>query len=89
MRLAAVDRSTNVSPGPIPSVPGAGAAASGGSPPALDEPVTVSRQADEAFSRKDYQGAADPYAQLLRLAPEDVDTHSHLGLTLRCLGRSD
>jgi Flp pilus assembly protein TadD len=53
-----------------------------------DDPVEVSRQAGEAFANKEYGPAADRYARLLELVPEDVETHNNLGLTLHYLGRS-
>ena len=53
-----------------------------------DDPVEVSRQADEAFANKEYGRAADRYARLLELVPGDVETHNNLGLTLHYLGRS-
>ena len=58
------------------------------SQPVIDDPVAISRQADESFNKKDYGRAADLYQRLLKLDPNDVDTYNNLGLTLHYLGRS-
>jgi len=54
----------------------------------FDDPVEISRQADEFFINKQYQRAAELYGQLLVLGPDNVDTYNNLGLTLHYLGRS-
>jgi Flp pilus assembly protein TadD len=56
--------------------------------PRLDDPAALSRQADEAFGSKQYDRAALQYAQLLTLAPDNVEIYNNLGLTLYYLGRS-
>jgi tetratricopeptide (TPR) repeat protein len=52
------------------------------------DPVELSRQASDAFSRQQYDRAADLYARLLALNPSDVDILNELGLTLHYTGRS-
>ena len=54
-----------------------------------DDPVEISRQADEFFARRQYQQAAASYQRLLALDPSNVEGHNNLGLTLHYLGRSD
>ena len=56
--------------------------------PTIQDPVEISRQANEYFANKQYSMAADSYEQLLAFAPNDVDTHNNLGITLHYLGRS-
>ena len=58
------------------------------SQPVIDDPIAISRQADEFFNKKEYGRAADLYQRLLELDPNDVDTWNNLGLTLYYLGRS-
>lgn len=58
------------------------------SQPVIEDPVEISRQADESFNKKEYGRAADLYQRLLKLDPNDVDTYNNLGLTLHYLGRS-
>ena len=63
------------------------------SPSALSEstiqnPIEISRRADELFANKQYDGAANLYEQLLVLNPNNADTYNNLGLTLHYLGRS-
>ena len=84
-----IERSTNVSPStlPRPVIPDPGSSAFGSAP--TQNPAEISRRADEYFAKKDYERAADFYAQLFRVAPNDVDTHNNLGLTLHYLNRSD
>ncbi len=53
-----------------------------------DDPVALSRQANEAFTNKQYDRAADLYARLLALAPDSAEIYNNLGLTLHYLGRS-
>jgi tetratricopeptide (TPR) repeat protein len=52
------------------------------------DPVELSRQASEAFSRQQYDRAAELYARLLALNPNNVDILNELGLTLHYIGRS-
>jgi len=53
-----------------------------------DDPVALSRQADEAFTNKQYDRAAELYARLLALAPDSAELYNNLGLTLHYVGRS-
>ncbi len=55
---------------------------------AIEDPVEISRQADEFFTKKQYDRAADLYARLLVFGPNNVDTYNNLGITLHYLGRS-
>lgn len=54
----------------------------------IEDPVEMSRQADEFFTNKQYNRAAELYEQLLALGPNNVDTYNNLGITLHYLGRS-
>jgi Flp pilus assembly protein TadD len=54
----------------------------------FQDPVELSRQADEFFVNKQYDRAADSYEQLLAFNPNNVEIHNNLGLTLHYLGRS-
>jgi tetratricopeptide (TPR) repeat protein len=56
--------------------------------PVIEDPLEISRQADESFNKQEYGRAADLYQRLLKLDPNDVDTYNNLGLTLHYLGRS-
>lgn len=58
------------------------------SQPVINDPLAISRQADESFNKKEYNRAADLYQRLLELDPNDVDTYNNLGITLHYLGRS-
>ena len=53
-----------------------------------NDPVEISRQADIFFNNKQYNRAAELYAQLLALDPKNVGTYNNLGITLHYLGRS-
>jgi Flp pilus assembly protein TadD len=55
---------------------------------AIEDPVELSRQADEFFTKKQYDRAADLYERLLVFGPNNVDTYNNLGITLHYLGRS-
>ena len=55
---------------------------------AIQDPVEISRQADEFFANGQYDRAAGLYQRLLELAPNNVDTYNNLGITLHYLGRS-
>jgi tetratricopeptide (TPR) repeat protein len=87
-RTVAIDRSTSMPPStnPGPAFPAPGSPAFDGA--SVQDPVQISRQAEEYFAKKDYERAADLYARLLQIAPNDVDTHNNLGLTLHYLNRS-
>lgn len=54
----------------------------------LNDPIALARQADEFFANKQYDRAADRYAQLLTLDPGNAETYNNLGITLHYLGRS-
>ena len=54
----------------------------------IDDPVEISRQANEHFTSKQYDKAADLYERLLVFNPNNVDTYNNLGITLHYLGRS-
>lgn len=56
---------------------------------APQDPELISRQANEFFSNRQYQQAAQAYEQLLSFDPNNVDVLNNLGLTLHYLGRSD
>ncbi len=53
------------------------------------DPLEVSRQADESFVRGDYVRAVELYGKLAELDPGNVDTLNNLGLTLHYTGRSE
>ncbi len=55
---------------------------------APDDPVEISRLANDYFSNREYDRAAELYEKLLGYGPENVDTYNNLGLTLHYLGRS-
>lgn len=52
-------------------------------------PGEIARMADEFFSNRQYELAAEQYRRLLDLGPGTAETHNNLGLTLHYLGRSD
>jgi len=54
-----------------------------------DDPVQISRQANEFFATAQYEQAAALYERLLGFGPDNVDTYNNLGITLHYLGRSD
>jgi tetratricopeptide (TPR) repeat protein len=56
--------------------------------PAADDPLAISRQADEAFGSRDYARAAQLYEQLLASDARNVDVLNNLAITLHYLGRS-
>jgi tetratricopeptide (TPR) repeat protein len=56
--------------------------------PASDDPVEISRQADEYFANRQYDKAAEQYERLLEVDPANVGTYNNLGITLHYLGRS-
>ncbi|MGI9341359.1 MAG: tetratricopeptide repeat protein, partial [Gammaproteobacteria bacterium] len=53
-----------------------------------EDPREILRRADEFFANQQYDAAADLYARLLELAPDNVEIYNNLGLTLHYLGRS-
>jgi len=53
------------------------------------DPAAISRQAEVAFTNKQYDTAATLYEQLLAFSPNDAEIYNNLGLTLHYLGRSD
>jgi tetratricopeptide (TPR) repeat protein len=54
-----------------------------------EDPAAMARQADNLFREKQYGRAAELYARLLELDPDNVETRNNLGLTLHYLGRHD
>lgn len=59
------------------------------SEPAVQDPYEISRLANEYFTNRQYDRAADMYEQLLAFSPNDTEIYNNLGLTLHYLGRSD
>jgi tetratricopeptide (TPR) repeat protein len=55
----------------------------------MDDPVEISRRADQFFANRQYQQAANAYERLLALDPQNAEIYNNLGLTLHYLGRSD
>ena len=55
---------------------------------ALNDPVELSRQADQYFANQQYATAAGLYEKLVEIAPNNVDALNNLGITLHYLGRS-
>jgi len=53
-----------------------------------EDPVEISRRADEYFANRQYGQAAAMYERLLAFNPDDGEIHNNLGLTLHYLGRS-
>ena len=53
-----------------------------------EDPVEISRRADEYFANRQYGQAAAMYERLLAFNPNDGEIHNNLGLTLHYLGRS-
>ena len=53
------------------------------------DPLEVSRRAEQSFARGEYAAAAELYGQLAAMDPGNVDTLNNLGLTLHYIGRSD
>lgn len=54
-----------------------------------DDPIQISRQANEFFAGAQYEQAAILYEKLLAFGPDSADTYNNLGITLHYLGRSD
>lgn len=57
--------------------------------PTSNDPVLISRQADEFFSNQQYSNAAELYERLLSFDPNNVEVYNNLGITLHYIGRSD
>lgn len=55
---------------------------------ATDDPMEISRRAEEYFASKQYDKAAAMYEQLLAFNPNNGEIYNNLGLTLHYLGRS-
>jgi len=55
----------------------------------VQDPVEMSRKADEFFANKQYARAAELYERLLVFSPNNAEIHNNLGLTLHYLGRSN
>ncbi len=53
------------------------------------DPLDVSRRAEQSFARGEYAAAAKLYGQLAAMDPGNVDTLNNLGLTLHYIGRSE
>ena len=53
-----------------------------------EDPVEISRRADEHFANRQYGQAAAMYERLLAFNPDDGEIHNNLGLTLHYLSRS-
>jgi tetratricopeptide (TPR) repeat protein len=53
-----------------------------------DDPIEISRLANEYFGNGQYDRAAELYEKLLVYGPDNADTYNNLGLTLHYLGRS-
>jgi tetratricopeptide (TPR) repeat protein len=54
----------------------------------IRSPAEISNQANEYFTKKQYDKAAELYEQLLVLSPNNVDTYNNLGITLHYLSNS-
>ena len=54
-----------------------------------DDPLVISRMANEYFASAQYEQAAVLYEKLLAFDPNSADTYNNLGITLHYLGRSD
>jgi len=78
--LISLDRLRQPDPVPAESVTS--------SPSTSEDPVEISRRADEFFTNKQYDRAAVLYERLLVLEPNNVNTYNNLGITLHYLGRS-
>ena len=57
--------------------------------PTSNDPVEISRRANEFFVNRQYANAAQLYEQLLAFRPNDAEIYNNLGLTLFYIGRSD
>lgn len=54
----------------------------------IEDPAEISLQANEYFTKKQYDKAVELYERLLVLGPNNVNTYNNLGITLHYLGRS-
>ncbi len=54
-----------------------------------DDPIEISRRANQFFSNRQYEQAANSYERLLAFNPDNVEVLNNLGLTLHYVGRSD
>lgn len=54
-----------------------------------EDPIEISRRANQFFSNRQYEQAARSYEQLLAFDAENVEILNNLGLTLHYIGRSD
>ncbi len=73
--ITATDISRLSSPGLVDSTP--------------TDPAAIYRKAEELFANRQYSQAAELYAQLLTISPNDAEIHNNLGLTLFYSGRAD
>lgn len=58
------------------------------SEPDIQDPIEMSRRANEYFANRQYNQAALLYERLLALTPDDANVYNDLGLTLHYIGRS-
>ena len=58
------------------------------SEPTIQDPFEISRRANEYFTNRQYDRAAELYERLLAFNPNDAETYNNLGITLHYLGRS-
>ena len=54
----------------------------------IQDPVEISRQAEDYFASKQYDRAAVMYERLLAFGPNDGEIYNNLGLTLHYMGKS-
>lgn len=54
----------------------------------IEDPDQLARQANDFFSSRQYDKAADAYQRLLAIDPANVETYNNLGITLHYLGQS-
>ena len=54
-----------------------------------DDPVEISRQAEQYFAARQFDKAAAMYERLLEFGPKNGEIHNNLGLTLHYMGKSD
>jgi tetratricopeptide (TPR) repeat protein len=82
------DQSALIWPDGITEAYVAGLVSSSINDPAIQNPVEISRQADEFFANKQYDRAIAAYERLLVFNPNNAEIHNNLGLTLHYVGRS-
>lgn len=58
------------------------------SEPDIQDPIEISRRADEFFAKRQYEQAARLYERLLAYRPNEAEVYNNLGLTLHYTGRS-